>query len=175
MCFVCHWWIYRNNKKATLRDFLWCNGWRSRAGHVTVGYAICCRFCSCLPISWAAQEDDGLDRDCVCGVWRNSLGAQDWDYMFANNGNTRCHIYIKYRSARFRIPRGKRQTRHRPSIDDDTDRPSMNAEVLDTTLYGCVTWNPRPCHYDSLRLAYCNLLARETVSCRNARASIHNG
>ena len=38
------------------------------------------------------------------------------------------------------------------------DRPSapleliirmLRAEVLETMLYGCVTWSPRACHYDS--------------------------
>ena len=25
------------------------------------------------------------------------------------------------------------------------------AEVLETMLYGCVTWSPHACHYDTLR------------------------
>ena len=43
------------------------------------------------------------------------------------------------------------------------DRPSaplelkirmiLRAEVLETMLYGCVTWSPRVCHYDTLRRA----------------------
>ena len=43
------------------------------------------------------------------------------------------------------------------------DRPSallqlkirmLRAEVLETMLYGCVTWSPRACHYDTLRRAH---------------------
>ena len=30
----------------------------------------------------------------------------------------------------------------------------LRAEVLETMLYGCVTWSPRPCHYDTLRRAH---------------------
>ena len=34
----------------------------------------------------------------------------------------------------------------------------LRAEVLETMLYGCVTWSPRACHYDSLhRLAKAQL------------------
>ena len=43
------------------------------------------------------------------------------------------------------------------------DRPSapfklkirmLRAEVLETMLYGCVTWSPRACHYDTLCRAH---------------------
>ena len=30
----------------------------------------------------------------------------------------------------------------------------LRAEVLKTMLYGCVTWSPRACHYDTLRRAH---------------------
>ena len=49
------------------------------------------------------------------------------------------------------------------------DRPSAplklkirmpRAEVLETMLYGCVTWTPRACHYDTLRRAHHRFLTR---------------
>ena len=49
------------------------------------------------------------------------------------------------------------------------DRPSallvlktrmIRAEVLETMLYGCVTWSPRACHYDTLRRVRHRLLTR---------------
>ena len=44
------------------------------------------------------------------------------------------------------------------------DRPSaplvLRAEVLETMLYGCVTWSPRACHYDTLRRTHHRLLTR---------------
>ena len=49
------------------------------------------------------------------------------------------------------------------------DRPSpplelkirmLKAEVLETMLYGCVTWGPRACHYDALRRAHHSFLTR---------------
>ena len=36
----------------------------------------------------------------------------------------------------------------------------LKAEVLETTLYGCATWSPRACHYDTLRRALHRLLTR---------------
>ena len=36
----------------------------------------------------------------------------------------------------------------------------LRAEVLETMLYGCVTWSPRACHYDTLRRAHHRLLTR---------------
>ena len=36
----------------------------------------------------------------------------------------------------------------------------LRAEVLETTLYGCVTWSPRACQYDTLRRAHHTFLTR---------------
>ena len=36
----------------------------------------------------------------------------------------------------------------------------LRAEVLETMLYGCVTWSPRACHYDALRRAHHRFLTR---------------
>ena len=36
----------------------------------------------------------------------------------------------------------------------------LRAEVLETTLYGCVTWSTRACHYDTLRRAHHRFLTR---------------
>ena len=36
----------------------------------------------------------------------------------------------------------------------------LRAEVLETILYGCVTWSPRACHYDTLRRAHHRFLTR---------------
>ena len=38
----------------------------------------------------------------------------------------------------------------------------LKAEVLETMLYGCVTWGPRACHYDTLRRAHHRFLTRCT-------------
>ena len=36
----------------------------------------------------------------------------------------------------------------------------LRAEVLETMLYGCVTWSPRACHYDTLRRVNHRFLTR---------------
>ena len=85
------------------------------------------------------------------------------------------------------IPRGERQPQCRPvhrdrsahtqrmvqlpKVPPRTVRPTecylleleprmLRAEVLETMLYGCVTWSPRACHYDKLRRAHHRFLTR---------------
>ena len=41
----------------------------------------------------------------------------------------------------------------RPSAPLELKIRMLTAEVLETMLYGCVTWSPRACHYDTLRRA----------------------
>ena len=36
----------------------------------------------------------------------------------------------------------------------------LRAEVLETMLYGCVTWSPRACHYETLGRAHHRFLTR---------------
>ena len=36
----------------------------------------------------------------------------------------------------------------------------LRAKVLETMLYGCVTWSPRACHYDTLHGAHHRFLTR---------------
>ena len=48
----------------------------------------------------------------------------------------------------------------RPSAPLELKIRMLKAEVLETMMYGCVTWSPRSCHYDALRRAYHNLLTR---------------
>ena len=61
------------------------------------------------------------------------------------------------------------------------DRPSaplelkiwmLRAEVLETMLYGCVTWSPRACHYDTLRRAHHSFLTR-CIGWRNNNRADH--
>ena len=48
----------------------------------------------------------------------------------------------------------------RPSAPFELKIRMLTAEVLETMLYGCVTWSPRACHYDSLRRAHHRFLTR---------------
>ena len=48
----------------------------------------------------------------------------------------------------------------RPSAPLELKIRMLRAEVLETMLYGCVTWGPRACHYDTLRRAHHRFLTR---------------
>ena len=47
---------------------------------------------------------------------------------------------------------------NRPSAPLELKIRMLKAEVLETMLYGCVTWSPRACHYDTLRRAHHSFL-----------------
>ena len=48
----------------------------------------------------------------------------------------------------------------RPSAPLELKIRMLRAEVLETMLYGCVTWSPRACHYDTLRQAHHRFFTR---------------
>ena len=48
----------------------------------------------------------------------------------------------------------------RPSAPLELKIRMLSAEVLETMLYGCVTWSSRACHYDTLRRAHHRFLTR---------------
>ena len=48
----------------------------------------------------------------------------------------------------------------RPSAPLELQIRMLRPEVLETMLYGYVTWSPRACHYDTLRRAHHRCLAR---------------
>ena len=95
------------------------------------------------------------------------------------------------------IPRGKRQPQCRPvhrgrpahtqrmvqlpKVHPRTVQPTerspraqsprmLKAEVLETMLYGCVTWSPRACHYNTLRRAHHRFLTRRIRWQKHKRA-----
>ena len=58
----------------------------------------------------------------------------------------------------------------RPSAPLELKLRILRAEVLETMLYGCVTWSPRACHYDTLRRARHRFFTRCIVWRRHNRA-----
>ena len=48
----------------------------------------------------------------------------------------------------------------RPSAPLELKIRMLRVEVLETMLYGCFTWSPRACHYDTLGRAHHILLTR---------------
>ena len=49
---------------------------------------------------------------------------------------------------------------NRPIAPLEIEIRMLRAEVLEAMLYGCVTWSPRACHYDTLRRAHHSFLTR---------------
>ena len=47
-----------------------------------------------------------------------------------------------------------------PSAPLELQIRMLKAEVVEAMLYGCVTWNPRACHYDMLHRAHHSFLTR---------------
>ena len=58
----------------------------------------------------------------------------------------------------------------RPSAPLELETLMLRARVLETMLYGCVTWSPRACHYDTLRRAHHSFLTRCIGWRKNNRA-----
>ena len=48
----------------------------------------------------------------------------------------------------------------RPSAPLELKIRMLRAKVLETMIYGCVTWNPRACHYVTLRRAHHRFITR---------------
>ena len=48
----------------------------------------------------------------------------------------------------------------RPSAPLELKIRMLRAEILETTLYGCITWSPRACHYDTLHRTHHRFLTR---------------
>ena len=49
---------------------------------------------------------------------------------------------------------------NRPSAPLELKIRMLRADVVETMLYGCVTWSPRACHYGTLHLSHHNFLTR---------------
>ena len=60
----------------------------------------------------------------------------------------------------------------RPRAPRELKIRMLRAEILETMLYGCVTWSPRACHYDTLRRAHYSFLTR-CIGCRKHNRADH--
>ena len=61
----------------------------------------------------------------------------------------------------------------RPSAPLELKIRMLRAEVLETMLYGCVTWSPRACHYDTLRRAHHRFLLSRCIGWRKHNRADH--
>ena len=83
---------------------------------------------------------------------------------FGGNVNQNADLSIevdrRVRNAWFSSRKYTLELYDRPSAPLELKTRMLRAEVLETTLYDCVAWSPRTCHYDTLRRAHHRFLAR---------------
>ena len=77
-----------------------------------------------------------------------------------HNADLSIKVDRRIRSAWYSFRKYTLELHDRPSAPLELKIRMLRAEVLDTILYDCVTWSPRPCHYDSLRRTHHSFLSR---------------
>ena len=89
--------------------------------------------------------------------------TNEFVYLGGNaNQNTNLSIEVdrRVRNAWCNFRKYTLELYDRPSAPLELKIRMLRAEVLETMLYGCVTWSPRACHYDTLRRAHHRFLTR---------------
>ena len=88
-----------------------------------------------------------------------------------HNDDLSIKVDRRIRSARYRFRKITLKLYDRPSAPLGLKIRMLRAEVLKTMLYGCVTWSPRLCHYDTLRRVHRSFLIRCIGWRKNNRAN----
>ena len=70
-----------------------------------------------------------------------------------HNADLSIEVDRRIRNARCSFRKYTLELYDRPSAPFELKIQMLRAVVLETMLYGCVTWSPRACHYDTLRQA----------------------
>ena len=89
------------------------------------------------------------------GQWNNQWN--EFVYLGGNvnqNANLSIEVDRCVRNAWCSFRKHTLELYDRPSAPLELKIRMLRAEVLETMLYGCVTWSPRACHYDTLRRAH---------------------
>ena len=71
-----------------------------------------------------------------------------------HNADLSIEVDRRIRNAWFSLRKYALELYDRPSAPLELKIRMLRAEVLETMLYGCVTWSPRACHNDTLRRAH---------------------
>ena len=77
-----------------------------------------------------------------------------------HNADLSIEVDRRIRNARGGFRKYTLELYDRPSAPLELKIRMLRAEVLETMLYGCFTWSPRACHYDTLRRAHDRFLTR---------------
>ena len=70
------------------------------------------------------------------------------------NADLSIEVGRRVRNAWYSFRKYTLELHHRPSDPLELKIRMLRVEILETMLYGCVTWNPRACHYDTLHRAH---------------------
>ena len=76
------------------------------------------------------------------------------------NTDLSTEVDLRIRNARCSFRKYTLGLYDRPSAPLELKIRMLRAQVLETMLYGCVTWSPRACHCDTLRRAHHRFLTR---------------
>ena len=78
----------------------------------------------------------------------------------SHNADLSIEVDRRIRNAWYSFRKYALELYDRPSAPLELNIRMLRAEVLEKMLYGCVTWSPRACHYDTLRRAHHRFLTR---------------
>ena len=78
----------------------------------------------------------------------------------SHNADPSIEVDRRIRNAWRSFPKYTLELYDRPSATLELKTQMLRAEVLETMLYGRVTWSPRACHYDMLRRTHHRLFTR---------------
>ena len=78
----------------------------------------------------------------------------------SHNADLSIEVDRRIRNARCSFRKYTLELHDRPSALLELKIRMLRAEVLETIMYGCVTWSPRAYHYDTLRRAHHRFLTR---------------
>ena len=94
------------------------------------------------------------------GSWPDVPSSYTWGNLNHNNTDLSIEVDRHIRNAWFSFRTFTLELYDRPSAPLKLKIRMLRAEVLGTKLYGCVTWSPRACHYDTLQRAHHSFLTR---------------
>ena len=114
----------------------------------------------CLRAKGMAESTATLSIEAAGQVYNQT---NDFVYLGVNvnhNADLSIEVDRRIRNAWRSVRKYTLELYNRPSATLELKIEMLRAEVLETMLYGCVTWSPRVCYYDTLRRAYHRLLTR---------------
>ena len=109
------------------------------------------------------EEGAGVHRHIQRRGSRPGVQPNKFEYL-GGNVNHNADLSIKFerciRNAWCSFRKYTLEVYDRPSAPLELNYRMLRAEVLETMLYGSVTWSPRACYYDTVRRAHHSFLTR---------------